>query len=220
MLSSPSIEKVSGIYKIVNKINGKYYVGSSHNISGKGEYSRWNHHRKKLRQNKHDNDFLQHAWNKYGENNFELVIAEKVANPSMLLEVEQKYLNIAKTEQDKCYNLKFEAMGGQWSEHSRDKMRGSNNPKFGKHLTEEEKQALSEFNKGKILANDTKRKISEARKGMIFSIEHRQNISKSKSGIKNPNFGKPLSEEHRRRISESRRKQKRVSVFPAHNMNQ
>lgn len=208
------MESVAGIYKIINKTNGKYYVGSSNNI-----HKRWKRHVIKLIKNIHKNDYLQHAWNKYGENDFELVVAEKVLSPLMLLEIEQKYLDAAKTEQDKCYNLKFEAMGGQWSEYSRDKMRGPNNPRFGKHLTEAEKQTLSEFNAGKTLTNDTKQKISETRKGIIFSDEHRQRISQSKIGVKNPNFGKPLSEEHRRKISESRRKQKRVSILPAPNMN-
>lgn len=32
------ITKISGIYKIINKINGKYYVGSSDNILGIWRY--------------------------------------------------------------------------------------------------------------------------------------------------------------------------------------
>ena len=34
--------KVSGIYKIINKVNGKYYVGSSNDILGAG--GRWKEH--------------------------------------------------------------------------------------------------------------------------------------------------------------------------------
>jgi hypothetical protein len=34
------IIKIKGIYKIINKIDGKYYVGSSSNI-----YKRWNAHK-------------------------------------------------------------------------------------------------------------------------------------------------------------------------------
>ena len=50
-----------GIYKIVNKIDGKYYVGSSKHI-----YKRWRKHKSLLRHNKHLNDYLQNAFNLYG----------------------------------------------------------------------------------------------------------------------------------------------------------
>ena len=48
-----------GIYKIINKVNGKYYVGSSLNIN-----KRWSVHKSALSKNKHHNDHLQNAWNK------------------------------------------------------------------------------------------------------------------------------------------------------------
>ena len=40
--------KISGIYKIINKVNGKYYVGSAKNIRG-----RWNGHKHLLNRNIH-----------------------------------------------------------------------------------------------------------------------------------------------------------------------
>ena len=87
-------EKVSGIYKIVNKVNGKYYVGSSRDIR-----KRWrSDHRKELTYNYHSNDYLQKAWNKYGGDSFELVIVERV-ELCELQKVEQKYLDIAKSQQ-------------------------------------------------------------------------------------------------------------------------
>lgn len=116
--------KVSGIYKIINKANKKYYVGSSKNI-----WIRWiGGHRNFLRKNKHKNDYLQNAWNKYGENNFKLVIVKEIINnPStkQLLKIEQIYLNVAKKEQHKCYNLDFMARGHDWTEYSLRKMRKS-----------------------------------------------------------------------------------------------
>ena len=62
---------ISGIYKIVNKIDGKYYVGSSCDI-----HRRWKTHIYYLTRNRHINDYLQNAWNKYGNNSFELLIVE------------------------------------------------------------------------------------------------------------------------------------------------
>jgi group I intron endonuclease len=99
------IGKVSGIYKIINKINGKYYVGSSKNINY-GYHSRWNRHKRDLNKKIHRNDHLQRSWDKYGEDNFDWVLVEKIPEEK-LVETEQKYLDIAKTEQDKCYNTMF-----------------------------------------------------------------------------------------------------------------
>lgn len=66
--------EISGIYKIVNKTNGKMYVGSSKNI-----LRRWKTHKSRLRSKIHHNVILQRAWVKYGESNFSFEILEKVA---------------------------------------------------------------------------------------------------------------------------------------------
>ena len=98
------MEKISGIYKIINKINGKYYIGSSNNITGcRG---RWANHIHYLNNNKHQNTHLQRAWNKYGADTFFFVILQKSPIKS-LLEVEQEYLNEASKEKSKCYNMSF-----------------------------------------------------------------------------------------------------------------
>src|SRR3989304_1436717 len=65
-------KKISGIYKIINKTNGKYYVGSSNDIIG-----RWFTHKSQLNRNNHCNPHLQRAWNKYGKDNFEFIIVEE-----------------------------------------------------------------------------------------------------------------------------------------------
>jgi len=55
----------SGIYLIINLQNNKFYVGSAINVR-----KRKNKHLQQLRKNKHDNQYLQNSFNKYGENNF------------------------------------------------------------------------------------------------------------------------------------------------------
>ena len=94
--SNDTTTKISGIYKIVNKVNGKYYVGRAKNIIG----SRWGKHKRCLRHNIHWNDHLQSAWNKYGESNFEFIVTEKTPL-NELVKTEQKYLDIAEMEKDK-----------------------------------------------------------------------------------------------------------------------
>jgi group I intron endonuclease len=167
--------KISGIYKIVNNKNDKYYVGSSCNIVEK----RWSEHKSNLNHNIHDNDYLQKSWNKHGQESFSFNIIEEVPKDK-LLEVEQKYLDEAKKERNKSYNLTFIAHGGMagLSDYSRKKHRQ---------------------NVIQSMANpDVRRKISEAKKGKSLACSHRHNISKSLKGISRL----PLTEEHKRKIGE------------------
>ena len=101
------MERLSGIYKIVNKTNGKYYVGSSNNIS-----KRFRDHKRELTFNRHHCIGLQRAWNKYGSNKFDFVIIENILSNDDLLTTEQKHLDNAMTDKENCYNSSFVAGGG------------------------------------------------------------------------------------------------------------
>jgi hypothetical protein len=102
--------KISGIYKIVNKINGIYYVGSAKNINYKHR-CRWYEHYFELTHNIHKNKRLQSDWNLYGETNFRWLIEEEVVDVNKLKPTEQKYLDICKQNQLGCYNKNFTAQG-------------------------------------------------------------------------------------------------------------
>lgn len=138
--SNDTLKQKSGIYKIVNKVDGKYYVGSTKDFD-----KRWSDHRSALIRRDHPNDHLQRAWTKYGEQSFEFTIVEAFESlKSILLETEQRYLNIAKTEQCKCYNLNFDAQGGELSEYSiekiRQKAKSRKYPKLTEKYTKEERK--------------------------------------------------------------------------------
>lgn len=60
-----------GIYLIIHKESGRAYVGQSVNI-----YSRWSVHKAQLRTNTHHCEYLQRAWNKYGEESFEFRVVQ------------------------------------------------------------------------------------------------------------------------------------------------
>ena len=86
----------TGIYYIVNKTNNKFYIGSTRRV-GKGPadsgfYKRWAIHISDLSKNKHRNQHLQNAWNKYGKENFDFRIVEFV-EPEYCIEIEQTYLD-------------------------------------------------------------------------------------------------------------------------------
>ena len=82
----------SGIYKILNKSNGKCYIGSSCNLN-KRKYQHFN----SLMKNKHYNLYLQKSFNKYGKDNFEFIVLCK-CDESQLIELEQFYINKIKPE--------------------------------------------------------------------------------------------------------------------------
>ena len=78
---------MQGVYKILNRKNGKFYIGSSVDIE-----KRFNSHRKKLIAGTHNNKHLQNAWNKYGEDSFEFFVLEEVPNINELRNRETYYL--------------------------------------------------------------------------------------------------------------------------------
>jgi group I intron endonuclease len=96
------IYRMKGIYKIVNKLNDKFYLGSTSNF-----HKRKLRHFNELRKNKHHSIYLQRAFNKYGEENFEFIEIEICEN---IKEREQEILN--SLDYKLCYNVSKSASGG------------------------------------------------------------------------------------------------------------
>lgn len=72
-MKKEKISNISCIYKIVNIINNKYYIGSSIKVR-----DRWTKHLSNLRNNNHHSPYLQNSFNKHGEDNFKIEIIELV----------------------------------------------------------------------------------------------------------------------------------------------
>ena len=155
----------TGIYKIINIINNKIYIGSSVNL-----YKRKKEHFNKLKKNIHKNIHLQSSYNKYGEENFIFEIIEYIEDKYLLIGREQYWINEFKSyNRDNGYNIC--------------KIAGNT---LGYKFTEEQKNNLSKVKKGKTtwikdkkLSLETKIKMSEAKKGKVFSSEHKEKIKKS-----------------------------------------
>lgn len=142
------MEKISGIYKIVNKANGKYYVGSSIDLyGGTNRLGRLKCHKSRLCKGLHINSHLQNSWNKHGESNFDFVVIELV-EPNKLLEVEQEYLDIAKVERCKVYNIIFTASNSGINIEYNRRLKMSESGKK-KVFSETHKQNISKFRSGK-----------------------------------------------------------------------
>lgn len=78
-----------GIYRIVCKTTGIFYIGSSICIE-----KRWNLHRSDLRRGRHKNPGLQAAWVKFGETAFAFEIVEIVDNPKMVIQRERYFIRV------------------------------------------------------------------------------------------------------------------------------
>ena len=84
---------------------------------------------------------------------------------------------------------------------------GVGNGMYGKKLSEEQKQKISEANKGRKHSEETRKKISKANKGKVNSLDAQQRTSKTlKEFFKhnpNPFKGKHHTEESKQKMSKS-----------------
>jgi group I intron endonuclease len=128
------------LYVITNTINEKVYIGKTNNIR-----TRKNSHFAKLRNGDHYNSHLQHAWNKYGEDNFKFETFLKTDTDEELMELEKYYIRLSKSHNpDYGYNLTFGGEGGRF--------------------TDEMKLIISKRFKGVLKSAEHKKKIGEAHK--------------------------------------------------------
>ena len=125
----------SGIYRILNTINGKIYIGSSKDVN-----SRFAHHRSSLRKGGHHSPLLQRSWDKHGEDAFLFEIVELCSVEDLMVR-EQTWLDDTKCYlSDKGYNCAFLADRPRvvrWSDERKDKMRKLN---LGKKMSPESRE--------------------------------------------------------------------------------
>lgn len=121
----------SGIYLIKNLVNNKLYVGKACYLR-----QRINNHKYLLRHKKHVNTYLQNAWNKYNEENFEFSIIE-YCDTTCLADREYYWCNFYKVNDSNFgYNLMIVGRKSyRHSEETKEKIRKGN---FGKKLTSDQ----------------------------------------------------------------------------------
>lgn len=178
------------IYKIVNLVNDKFYVGSTTN-----KKVRFRQHRKLLRGNRHHCKHLQAAWNKYGESKFDFVVIEEVPIARSLQEVEETYL-VQHVGKPYCYNTGHSA-DAPWRNAPAHKT-----PNFGRTMADPQKSKISASLK-EFYAEDY---FNHPRVGKTHSEETKARISAKKKA--NPSTywaGKERSEETRQKISDAQK---------------
>lgn len=161
---------LTGIYQILNLVTGKFYVGKSVNIP-----KRWYNHQSQLRRNVSKTPYLQAAWNKYGEENFEFIIIE-LCSVNELVEREQYWMDYLRAyDRESGYNLNPNSetsLGVKRSQQTKDRISAANK---GNKWSEEAKAKIKgrKVNTDKII--ETKRK-----NGTLSTI----NLSNSLKGNK------------------------------------
>ncbi len=179
--------KRSGIYRIVNIVNNKCYVGSSTDVK-----YRLSRHKHELRNNIHINRYLQSAWNKYGESSFKFEILF-YCEEGVLLKKEQKMIDYYQSADGKGYNLcpiAGNCLGIKHSEETREKMRGNTNGKGGK---------------GKKHSKETRKKMSDARKGFSSGMKGKIHSDSTRKSMSLAKVGRKYSESAKLKMSESQK---------------
>lgn len=219
------------LYKIINLLNNKLYIGQSIKPE-----NRWRDHKEdanayknRTRKNLEKILVIDRAIAKHGLENFEFeVIAscltQKDANDTETLLVQQYNshisngygynvayggMNAPKTDEWRQkvseHHKKYYAERPElieklkqdrkiWHEANPDALKGENCPRFGKPPPQASIDALVNYCK-----------TTPPRKGATNSEEHIRKFSEANSGEKNCNFGKPRSEETRKKIGDGNR---------------
>ena len=167
-----------GIYKIINVVNNKFYIGSAVNFS-----RRKARHFSELRHNKHNNRWLQSSWNKHGENSFVFAVVEEVQDKELLLEAENRWLK-EHVGKDYCYNIGVDATAPMLG------MSGEASPTWGYKHTPEAIAIITSASTGRKHTPEDIEKIRQHWLGKPKSAVVRAKISATLSGEGNYWYGK------------------------------
>jgi group I intron endonuclease len=204
------------IYKVINKINGKVYIGQT-TVGLK------NRRDKHIRDSNRGSNLIFHrALRKYGFDNFDWCVLEETGDINLLDSLEFDYINIYSSISD-GYNMTTNTSCQS----------GEYNPNYGNNMSNESKGIISKHNKelykdkskhpwtnrrhskesrkkmsrswnyDKHFSDETRKKMSAAQTDRKHSEATKTKCSESKLGDKNPFYGQKLSKEHREKISVS-----------------
>lgn len=176
MYSIPSVydfPNFSGVYKFVNKINGKIYIGESKNFKRRMCYYR----------NSKERRPIMDAFKKYGFEGFDFFIIESfpLGTPkSVLWDREEFWIKIYNSTNNKVgYNIVH---------------RGTD--RTGVPCSEETKRKIGVANTGKSPSSETRKRMSDSHKG-------EKHWQYGKSGPETSFWGKKLSPEHQKALMDS-----------------
>ncbi len=198
------------IYKITNKVNSKIYIGCHKTSNVNDSYMG-------------SGKLIKQAIKKYGLKNFTKEILYTFDNPEDMFAMELELVNKEFINDRITYNLKEGGIGGfsyiNNDPNIKEKQRNAIKEAFDNMTQDERNEKFghvgeANHNYGKSLSKETKQKLSEANTGRKHSAA--ANKKKSRPGPLNGMYGKkhsvstleklksPKSEDHKQKISESK----------------
>jgi group I intron endonuclease len=217
---------IGGIYTIRIDSSDKFYIGRTKKFT-----TRKAHHLWLLRRNEHHCQHLQHAFNKYGDVHF--VEEQEENDKEKRIQLEQKWIDQHKASGllvNVHMKASFDDMGEKPWESNRKRLephnKGKPSPFRGVKRDPAIGKKISKAKKGKLLNNKQLLALAENRKKINLkklkgpmSEERKQHLSKVQTGIKRGPYpkshgeaiskarmGMKFTDEHRKNISESRKK--------------
>lgn len=202
-------DTMSGVYKIISKKTGKFYIGSSEDLR-----KRKKGHLTALQKNRHHNAKLQAIYNRHGVDDLRFVVVKLIQNRSRAYALEDRLIKASGSDK-KLLNIGLGARGGDnLSLNPRRKeivarIADSVHERMSSMTAKEKKAVFGRVGSsngmwGKTHDEDTRRKISQANsgksrnKGVPKSAEHRAALSasaKGRTGEKNGFYGRSHSDE-------------------------
>lgn len=193
-----------GIYTITSP-TGKIYVGQTHRlIHRKSAYKKGY----TKGQPKIHRSLNKHGWEAH---KFEVVIEfKKDISQGWLDYWECFFIKYFKENGFELLNIRDGGSRGLYSgikgrPRNRTYKRGEDHPNYGKTLSKEAKKSIGDVNRGRIFSEESRNRMSASsksylRKGVPLSEEHKRKVSEGNMGRKAHNKGVKMSEEQRAKL--------------------
>lgn len=181
---------LSGIYKIVNLINGKMYIGATMNIA-----NRLFTHRKMLKKGVHSNKHLQNAYTKYGLTCFEFKIIKIIHIPEIVFKVEKRLIKKLNCVNNiNYYNLTEGGLGGntttkELKSNIMKKLWADPNSTFNSNEYKEKRKKIFNNKEYRKILSDSQ-KEQWANPNSVFNSERYRNKLKNKTIFSDLDFQK------------------------------
>ena len=163
------------VYLILNKINGKKYVGQT----VQPLKVRFKEHARKK-----DNTLISNAIRKYGKENFYCGVIKTCLSKEELDYREKFFISALHTKKPYGYNLTDGGEGTVGLECTPEhcvklaaSKRGKNNPNYGKHPSNETRAKRSASLKGRRFSEEHRAKLAAAQTGKCYADESRVKMS-------------------------------------------
>lgn len=167
------MEKTYCIYCLINRINGKKYVG----MTSQRLNNRW-----RRGKGYRGCEAIEQAFKEYGWENFEHIVLEEGLSFETACEEEKRFVKELGCRYPDGYNIDG---GGRRNRDIADRTKQKIGEKNrGRKASEETRAKMSAAQKGRVVSKEAREKISAANKGRVFSEEARAKMSIAKKRLR------------------------------------